>query len=93
MRNPQVFFRENGYFHLTPAGWTRKDHEPPPYDRLETWKYELERPAVDAKDEIRLTRIWLSAAVTEAQSIFLHTRHGEAIAPTRGRNINLDCHV
>jgi hypothetical protein len=84
---------DNGYFHLTPTGWTRKDSEPPPADRLETWRYRLERPARDAKDEVTLTRVWISKNVTDAQSIALHTHHGEAVEPTRERNVVLDCHV
>jgi hypothetical protein len=93
MNDPQVSESESGYFHLTPNGWTRKDNGPPPPDRLETWKYQLERPAPDAKDEVTLTRIWISKDVTDAQSITLHTRHGEAVESTRERNVILDCHV
>jgi len=93
MNGTQVSERENGYFHLTPNGWTRKDSGAPPADRLETWKYELERPAPDAKDEVTLTRIWISKEVTSAQSVTLHTRHGEAVEATRERNVTLDCHV
>jgi hypothetical protein len=85
--------RECGYFHLTPEGWTRKDSGPPPADRLETWKYELERPSRHAKDEVTLTRIWMSRDLTEAQSVALHTRHGEAVEATQERNVVLDCHV
>jgi hypothetical protein len=93
MNDPQISENENGYFHLTPDGWTRKDSGPPPANRLETWKYQLERPSPDAKDEVTLTRVWISKDVTEAQSIKLHTRHGEAVDATRERNVILDCHV
>ena len=84
---------ESGYFHLTPAGWMRKDSEPPPADRLETWKYELERPSRYAKDEVTLTRIWKSGDLTEGQLAALHARHGEAVEATQERNVVLDCHV
>jgi len=93
MSGTQFSEKETGYFHLTPTGWTRKDDEPPPSDRLETWTYELERPSVDAKDEVTLTRSWKSKDVTDDQSIALHQRHGEAVEPTRERNVILDCHV
>jgi hypothetical protein len=93
MSRPQVSYSENGYFHLTPTGWIRKDGEPPPFDRQETWKYELERPSSDAKDEVTLTRVWISKDVTDAQSVALHSQHGEAVEPTIERNVTLDCHV
>ena len=93
MIGPPGFYEESGYFHLTPTGWTRKDSEPPPPDRQETWRYELERPSSDAKDEVTLTRIWMSKGMTDAQSIALHSLHGEAIEPTIERNVTLDCHV
>jgi hypothetical protein len=93
MSSPQASYWESGYFHLTPTGWTRKDSEPPPPGRLETWKYELERPAPDAKEEVTLTRIWISKDVTDAQSIALHTQHGEAVESTHERNVILHCDV
>jgi hypothetical protein len=93
MNSPQISEYEDGYFHLTPSGWLRKDSEPfPPY-RLETWKYQLERPAQDAKDEVTLTRVWISEDVTDAQSVVLHVRHGEAVQAMLTRNVVLDCHV
>jgi hypothetical protein len=93
MNSPQISEYEDGYFHLTPSGWLRKDSEPfPPY-RLETWKYQLERPAQDAKDEVTLTRVWISKDVTDAQSVVLHVRHGEAVQAMLNRNVVLDCHV
>jgi hypothetical protein len=93
MNSRQISENENGYFHLTPNGWLRKDSEPfPPY-RLETWKYQLERPAQDAKDEVTLTRVWISEDVTDAQSVVLHVRHGEAVQAMLTRNVVLDCHV
>ena len=93
MSGPQVSYSENGYFHLTPTGWIRKDSEPPPLDRQETWKYELERPSSNAKDEVTLTRIWISKDVTNVLSNALHSQHGEAVEPTIERNVTLDCHV
>ena len=93
MNGPQGSHRETGYFHLTSTGWTRKDSYPLPPNRLETWKYELERPAPDAKDEVTLTRIWISKDVTDAQSIALHTQHGEAVESTHERNVILHCDV
>jgi hypothetical protein len=93
MNTSQVSESESGYFHLTPYGWTRKDGEPPPPDRIETWKYQLLRPARDAKDQVTLTRVWISKDVTDARSVVLHVRHGEAVQATLNRNVVLDCHV
>ena len=45
------------------------------------------------KDEVTLTRIWISKDVTDAQSIALHTQYGEAIESTLKRNVILHCHV
>ncbi len=82
-----------GYFHLTSNGWIRKDVLPFPSDRLETWRYEEERPAEDAKDRIRLTRIWSAAGVLETQLVALHAHFGEAVVPDQDRHIVLDCVV
>ena len=84
---------ENKAASITQTGWTRKDSEPPPSGCLETWRYELDRPAPDAKDEVTLTRIWISKDVTDAQSIALHTQHGEAVESTHERNVILHCDV
>ena len=51
---------DSGYFHLTPKGWVRKDIAPFPEDRCETWLYEMEWPAEDAKEQVILTKIWVS---------------------------------
>jgi hypothetical protein len=93
MNDSQLLESEHGYFHLTPYGWARKDGDPPPPDRLETWKYQLYRPAQDAKDEVTLTRVWISKDVTDAKSVALHAHHGEAVEATHDRNVTLDCNV
>ncbi len=41
---------DRGYFHLTEHGWMRQDLPPFPANRAETWRYEMERPAEDAKE-------------------------------------------
>ena len=93
MNSSQISENESGYFNLTPDGWLRNDSEPFPSNRLETWKYQLERPAPDAKDEVTLTRVWISKDVTDAQSVVLHVRRGEAVQATLNRNVVLDCRV
>lgn len=80
-----------GYFHLTSQGWVRKDTQPFPADRMETWQYEEERPAEDAKDRIRLTRIWHKPNTAATELERLHAHFGEAISPDIDRHITLDC--
>lgn len=86
--SPQSDF---GYFHLTDEGWVRKDAQPFPAGRLETWQYEEERPANDAKDQIRLTRIWHDPSASQSQLESLHAYFGEAICPDTDRHITLNC--
>lgn len=90
-RKPQVPERDSGDFHLTAKGWIRKDTEPYPADRFETWRYEMFQPSGDAKAQVRLTRIWAKADLSEAQSATLHARFGEAVAPSPERHVTLDC--
>ncbi len=84
---------EDGIFHLTQGGWIRADSGAPPSGRLESWTYHLERPSFDSKDEVTLTRVWMAQNLTDAQSVALHSKHGEAIEATLDRNVVLDCHV
>jgi len=79
-------------FHLTPAGWTRKDHAPYPGDRVETWACETEQPSPDAKEHVRLTRLWIAPGANESDCALLHRRFGEAIVPAHDRLITLACH-
>jgi len=80
-----------GFYHLTSKGWSRKDSEPFPDDRYETWQYEEERPASDAKDRIHLTRVWRRPGTTTAELEKLHVRFGEAVTPDADRHLTLDC--
>jgi hypothetical protein len=82
---------DRGDYHLTAKGWIRKDTEPYPADRLETWRYEMVQPAADAKAQVRLTRIWARADLSETQSTALHARFGEAVLPSPERHVILDC--
>jgi hypothetical protein len=80
-----------GLYHLTSTGWVRKDSEPFPPNRYETWLYEEERPASDAKDRIHLTRVWRKPGAATVELEKLHTRFGEAILPDADRHLILDC--
>jgi hypothetical protein len=82
-----------GYFHLTDKGWVRCDNLPYPADRIETWKYEEDRPASDAKEQVRLTRIWCAPHMTEAERGTIRARFGNAVSPNEDRHLILDCLV
>jgi hypothetical protein len=84
---------DKGYFHLTPRGWVRRDNLPYPDERVETWLYELECPAEDAKDRVYLTRIWFNPGVTPGTRDAIRAKFGEPMMATRERNVTLECLV
>jgi hypothetical protein len=85
--------RDSGFFHLTPQGWVRWDQRPFPADRVETWSYEMECPAEDAKEQVCLTRIWGNARITAQDHEIISARFGEPLRPTLERNVMLECEV
>lgn len=85
--------RDGGYFHLTPKGWVRKDVAPFPKDRCETWAYEMEWPAEDAKEQVILTKIWVSPNSSSPAIEKLRAQFGNPFAPSRTRNVKLECRV
>ena len=84
---------ERGFYHLLADGWHRKDRQPFPADRLETWAYEMEQLAEDAKERICLTRTWTKPGVSAEGLNELHARFGEALGPAVGRNVTLECDI
>ena len=82
-----------GFFHLTPGGWVRQDHQPFPADRVETWSYEMECPAEDSKEQVCLTRIWKKSSLPQGDFDTLRARFGDPLLPTSERNVSLECHV
>jgi hypothetical protein len=87
---PQV---DNGLFHLTPRGWLRQDHQPFPSDRLETWSYNMECPADDAKEQVCLRRIWMNAKVGPERRDAMRALFGFPKGPSRERNVTLECQL
>lgn len=81
---------DTGFYHLTNNGWVRKDQAPFPPARLETWSYQAEFPAEDAKERIYLTRVWKDEGAAGMREI-LHHRFGMPIVPQPDRNITLEC--
>jgi hypothetical protein len=84
---------DQGYFHLTPKGWIRADREPYPRERVETWEYKMEQPADDAKQRVRLTRVWYDSTQCDASRDALRDRFGDAVEPAPDRNVLLACRV
>ncbi|HWA31105.1 MAG TPA: hypothetical protein VG867_08400 [Rhizomicrobium sp.] len=88
---PRFPLTDSGFFHLTAHGWLRQDKHPFPKDRIETWEYEMERPAEDAKEQVRLARIWTSAGMPAARRDEIYAKFGDAVAATPERHVTLDC--
>lgn len=84
---------ERGFYHLLSDGWHRKDRTPFPDDRLETWAFEKEQPAEDAKERINLTRTWKKPGMTCEGLEAYHACFGEPLLPTVSRNVTLKCEV
>jgi hypothetical protein len=82
-----------GFFHLTPQGWVRQDHQPFPTDRVETWSYEMECPAEDVREQVCLRRIWTNSRMTSQNRDAIRARFGDALLPTTERNVTLECQV
>lgn len=84
---------ERGFFHLTPEGWIRQDRQPFPEGRMETWAYELECLADDAKEQVCLTRTWTCPAISEQGRAAFKVLHGQPIQPQPMRNVTFQCEV
>ena len=80
-----------GYYHLTPEGWRRKDFEPFPANRVETWQYVSETPSDAAKEQVHLVRLWSSANASVTQRALLRAKFGVPIEIGRDRHITIDC--
>ena len=87
---PQI---ARGFFHLTPVGWVRRDSQPFPTDRIETWAYVNECPADDAKEQACLIRTWVSPSISEQCRSAFHTLHGQPVQPQPDRNVTFECEV
>lgn len=84
---------EHGYFHLTAHGWIRRDHEPFPNDRIETWAYQMTCPNTDAKEQVFLIRTWIKPGTTAKRRAEYHAQFGEPLMASPERNVILECHV
>lgn len=81
---------DRGFYHLTRHGWVRKDYAPFPDDRIETWSYDMECLADDAKERVCLRRTWKARGWDQQECQNLRTRFGPPIPVTAERNITLE---
>lgn len=84
---------ERGFFHLTQNGWIRKDENPFPEDRVETWSYQVIFLSDDAKEHIWLTRVWKSSHLDSGDRKALRGHFGMPVDLQTGRHITLQCDV
>jgi len=84
---------DRGFYHLTPAGWVRRDAVPYPKDRVETWSYQAIYLSDDAKERIWLTRIWQDEHLAGEERKALRGRFGMPVELQADRNITLQCDV
>jgi hypothetical protein len=82
---------DTGYYHLTPDGWARKDNEPFPANRLETWQYESATPSDAAKEQVHFVRLWASANAPAERRARLRAKFGVPIEIGHDRHITIDC--
>lgn len=81
---------DEGFYHLTRHGWERRDHAPFPEDRIETWAYQMECLAEDAKERVCLRRTWKSGDWRPQESQELRARFGTPVPVSADRNITLE---
>lgn len=84
---------DRGFYHLTQSGWIRRDADPFPNDRVETWSYQAIYLSDDAKERIWLTRIWKDNHLSSGDRKALRGRFGIPVELQTGRNVTLQCEV
>lgn len=66
---------DDGFWHLTPNGWVRKDEEPFPSDRLETWHYSMSQASGWSQEHRSWTCTWASPDHSRADRDMLRIQH------------------
>lgn len=84
-----AYDRDHGYFHLTPDGWLRKDDEPFPAERVETWEYDMTQASGWSKENISLTCVWVSDATARSERNDLRKRFGFPFSRDRRRMVHI----
>ena len=84
---------DHGFFHLTQEGWVRQDLQPFPSNRVETWQFEMDWPAEDAKERVCLTKVWGLPGAEPGTLKALHAHYGAPVPPTPERNVTLECNI
>jgi hypothetical protein len=75
-----------GYFHLLSTGWVRKDDEPFPEGRVETWQYSSSQASGWSREHRSIHCIWASPDVSRADRDALRRKFGNAAHMTHSRD-------
>jgi hypothetical protein len=67
---------DDGLFHLTPAGWLRKDNEPFPPGRIETWHYSMTQSSGWFEERRSLNCLWVDPARNRTERDTLRRQFG-----------------
>lgn len=81
---------DSGYMHLTRNGWRRKDEEPWPEDRVETYSYEMHQSSGWSKEKITLTLIWSDPTLTDAERDALYLKAGRPVPDWPDLRLNIE---
>lgn len=82
---------DEGFYHLTATGWQRRDIQPFPADRIETWRFRSETPADDAKQRVHLERLWISHHITASERDQIRARFGYPFWASHDLHLTIDC--
>lgn len=67
---------DEGYFHLTRQGWVRKDGEPYPNDRIETWHYSMHQSSGWSAEKRNLSCSWADSKLGRPERDGLRNQFG-----------------
>jgi hypothetical protein len=83
---PMSYDSDEGYFHLTSNGWVRKDEEPFPPDRIETWEYSSSQASGWSREYQSVHCVWANADVSRSDRDALRKKFGNAAHLTASRD-------
>jgi hypothetical protein len=67
---------DEGFFHLTADGWVRKDEEPFPEARIETWRYRMHQSSGWSDEKRQLHCKWADPKLSRADRDALRKKFG-----------------
>jgi hypothetical protein len=72
---------DEGFYHLTPRGWVRKDVEPFPEGRVETWRYTMHQSSGWSEERRKLHCRWVEPNVSRDERDSLRKQFGWPYGP------------